>query len=75
MSIHFPQFPVPKMAFLRTAFRNEELHNLYSAPNIVRWIKLKLMRPTSHVAFIRQVRHKHFNCKYLREDTTSDTYG
>jgi hypothetical protein len=29
---------------------NEELHNLYSLPNIVRMIKLRRMRYSGHVA-------------------------
>jgi hypothetical protein len=30
--------------------RNEELHNLYSSPNILRMIKSRSMRWTGHVA-------------------------
>jgi hypothetical protein len=30
--------------------RNEELHNLYSSPNIIRMIKSKRMRLEGHVA-------------------------
>jgi hypothetical protein len=29
---------------------NEELHNLYSSPNIIRMIKSRRMRGTGHVA-------------------------
>jgi hypothetical protein len=29
--------------------RNEELHNLYSSPNVIRMIKPKKMRWTGHV--------------------------
>jgi hypothetical protein len=32
--------------------RNEELHDLYCSPNIVRAIKLRRMRGTGHVAWI-----------------------
>jgi hypothetical protein len=31
-------------------FHNEELHNLYSSPNIIRMIKSRRMRWTGHVA-------------------------
>jgi hypothetical protein len=31
---------------------NEELHNLYSSPNIIRMIKSRRMRWTGHVALI-----------------------
>jgi hypothetical protein len=32
---------------------NEELHNLYASPNIVKVIKSRMMRGTSHVARMR----------------------
>jgi hypothetical protein len=33
-----------------TELRNEELHNLYSSPNIIRQIKSRTARWTEHVA-------------------------
>jgi hypothetical protein len=35
---------------------NDELHNLYSSPNIVRAIKARRMRWTGHVARMREGR-------------------
>jgi hypothetical protein len=34
----------------RRKLHNEELHNLYSSPNIIRMIKSRRMRWTGHVA-------------------------
>jgi hypothetical protein len=39
---------------------NDELHNLYSAPNIVRMIKSRRMRWAGHVARIEEVRREVF---------------
>jgi hypothetical protein len=36
---------------------NEELHNLYSAPSIIRMIKTKSMRWAGHVARLRDKRN------------------
>jgi hypothetical protein len=36
---------------------NEELHNLYSSPNIIRIIKSRRMRCAGHVARIGEKRH------------------
>jgi hypothetical protein len=36
---------------------NEELHNLYSLPNIIRMIKLRRMRRTGHVARMGEKRN------------------
>jgi hypothetical protein len=36
---------------------NEELHNLYSSPNIIRMIKSKRMRWVGHVARMRETRN------------------
>jgi hypothetical protein len=36
---------------------NEELHNLYSSPNIIRMIKSKRMRWSGHVACIGEMRN------------------
>jgi hypothetical protein len=37
--------------------RNEELHNLYVSPSIIRVFKLKRMRWAGHTARIRGMRH------------------
>jgi hypothetical protein len=36
---------------------NEELHNLYSSPNIIRMFKSRRMRWAGHVARIRETRN------------------
>jgi hypothetical protein len=36
---------------------NEELHNLYASPNIIRVIKLRRMRWEEHVALMRGMRN------------------
>jgi hypothetical protein len=36
---------------------NEELHNLYSSPNIIRMIKSRRMRWAGHVARMREKRN------------------
>jgi hypothetical protein len=36
---------------------NEELHNLYSSPNIIRMIKSRRMRCAMHAARIRETRN------------------
>jgi hypothetical protein len=33
---------------------NEDLHNLYSSPSIIRMIKSRRMRGTGHIACIRE---------------------
>jgi hypothetical protein len=38
-------------------FHNEELHNLYSSPNIIRMIKSRRMRCAGHVARMREKRN------------------
>jgi len=51
---------------------NEELHNLYASPNIIRVIKSKRMRWLGHVACMRQTRNA-YNVlveKTWREETT-----
>jgi hypothetical protein len=37
--------------------RNEELHNLYSSPNIIRVINSRRMRWVGHVALMRKLRN------------------
>jgi hypothetical protein len=47
---------------------NEELHNLYTSPNIIRVIKLRRMRWEGHVAHIGEVKiHKNFGWETLRK--------
>jgi hypothetical protein len=36
---------------------NEELHNLYASPNIIRVIKLRRIRLAGHVALIGEMRN------------------
>jgi hypothetical protein len=36
---------------------NEELHNLYTSPNIIRVIKSKMMRWAGHVARVGEIRN------------------
>jgi hypothetical protein len=43
---------------------NEELHNLYISPNIIRVIESRRVKWTGHVAYIREVRIAH---KFLVE--------
>jgi hypothetical protein len=38
---------------------NEELHNLYASPNIIRVIKSRGMRWAGHVARMREARNAH----------------
>jgi hypothetical protein len=38
---------------------NEEHHNLYSSPNIIRMVKSRKMRWVGHVACIRKMRNAH----------------
>jgi hypothetical protein len=40
-----------------TKLHNEELHNLYSSPNIIRMIKSRRMRWAGHVARMREMRN------------------
>jgi hypothetical protein len=50
---------------------NEELHNLYSSPSIIRMIKSRRMRWTGHVAGIgRRGMHIGFYGKARRAETT-----
>jgi hypothetical protein len=36
---------------------NEELHNMYASPNVIRMIKSRRMRWTEHVAHIGEMRN------------------
>jgi hypothetical protein len=38
---------------------NEELHNLYSSPNIVRMIKSRMVRWARHVARMEELRYSY----------------
>jgi hypothetical protein len=46
---------------------NEELHGLYSSPNIIRMIKSKGMRWAGHVASTRRGMHIRFNWECQKE--------
>jgi hypothetical protein len=49
---------------------NEELHNLYSSPNIIRMMKSRRMRWAGHVARMGETRnaYKHIGGKPERKD-------
>jgi hypothetical protein len=49
---------------------NEELHNVYSSPNIIRMIKSRMMRWTGHVARMGR-RGMHIGC-WLRSQKERD---
>jgi hypothetical protein len=50
---------------------NEEHHNLYSSPDIIRMIKSRRMRWTWHVARMRRVMHIGY-CEKSRRDHWED---
>jgi hypothetical protein len=54
---------------------NEELHNLYASPNIIRVIKSRKMRWTGHVVHMGQMRNADdiFGWKAWREEITWKT--
>jgi hypothetical protein len=59
-----------------TKLHNEELHNLYSSPDIIRQIKSRRMRWAGHVARMgeeRKVRLQGFGGKARRKETTWKT--
>jgi len=41
----------------RRRLHNEEVHNLYASPNIIRVIKSRRMRWVGHVALMREMRN------------------
>jgi hypothetical protein len=45
---------------------NEELHNLYASPDIIRVIKSRRMRQARHVAHTREMREMHM--QFLSEN-------
>jgi hypothetical protein len=50
----------PKMEEMAAGWRklhNEELHNLFASPHIIRVIKTKRMRWAGHVAYMGKVRN------------------
>jgi hypothetical protein len=54
--------------------RNDELHNLYSSPNIVRVIKSRRMRWAGHVARMGEGRGlQGFGWEARRQETTGKT--
>jgi hypothetical protein len=52
---------------------SEELHILYSSPNIVRQIKSRRMRWAGHVACMGEERNAFFDGKARRKETTRKT--
>jgi hypothetical protein len=52
---------------------NEELHILYSSPNIIRQIKSRRMRWVGHVACMGEECVQGFNGKVRRKETTWKT--
>jgi hypothetical protein len=56
-------------------FHNDEFHNLYSSPNIVRVIKSRRMRVAGHVARVGEGRgvYRVFGWEARREETTGRT--
>jgi hypothetical protein len=53
---------------------NEELHNLYSSPNIIRMIKLRRMGWSGHVARVeKRGMHIKFGGKATRKEITGKT--
>jgi hypothetical protein len=54
---------------------NEELHNLYSSPNIIRMLKSRRMRVTGHVARMGETRNAYtiLMGKARRKETTWKT--
>jgi hypothetical protein len=56
-------------------FHNEELHNLYSSPDIIRQIKSRRMRWAGHVARMGEERklYKVFGGKARRKETARKT--
>jgi hypothetical protein len=52
-------------------FHNDELHDLYSSPNIVRVIKSRRMRWAGHVARMGEG----FGWEAQRQETTGKTLG
>jgi hypothetical protein len=54
--------------------RNDELHNFYSSPNIIRQIMSRRMRWAGHVALMREEKRvQGFDGKARRKDTTWKT--
>jgi hypothetical protein len=52
---------------------NEELHNLYVSPNIIRVIKSRSMRRARHIARMEHKKYIDFGRKALRGVTTRKT--
>jgi hypothetical protein len=52
---------------------NDELHSLYSSPNIVRVIKSRRMRWAGHVARMGEMCLQGFGWEARREETTGKT--
>jgi hypothetical protein len=54
---------------------NEELHNLYSSPNIIRQIKSRSLRWAGHVARMGEECVQDFDGKARRKETTLEDQG
>jgi hypothetical protein len=55
---------------------NEELHNLYSSPNIIRMIKSSKMRWAGHVALMEAIRYAYkFWLESLKRRDNSEDVG
>jgi hypothetical protein len=52
---------------------NEELHNLYSSPDIIRQVKSRRMRWVGHVAWERREKCTMFWCESPKERDTGKT--
>jgi hypothetical protein len=52
---------------------NEELHNLYASPNVIRMIKPRSMRWAGHVARMGTMRNAYFGHKIWKEETVWKT--
>jgi hypothetical protein len=57
----------------RRKLHNEELHNLYSSPNVIRMIKSRRMRWAGHVARMRRGMHIGYWWGSQKEKTTRKT--
>jgi hypothetical protein len=54
-------------------FSNEELHNLYSSPNVIRMSNSRRIRRAGHVERMAEKLHIGFWCKPRRKETSRDT--
>jgi hypothetical protein len=61
------------MAGGRRRLQNEELHNLYASPNIIRVNKIRRLGRSGHVACMGEMRNEIFWLENLKEKTTRKT--